>query len=85
MHVGGAFVDAADLGGAIELLNGVVLHKTITAEELHALAGDTLGHLGHKVLGHRGFFGVRQAGCFAPCGVVDHQPASFDLGGHLRE
>jgi phosphoenolpyruvate carboxylase len=46
LHIRCAFVDLADLGVAVILLDRVVLHKAVAAKDLHGVAGNPLGYLG---------------------------------------
>jgi len=46
LQVGRAFVDLADLRVAIQLFDGVVLHESIPAVEIHRERRHALGHLG---------------------------------------
>src|ERR1700722_3296221 len=85
LHVRGAFVDLADLCVAVVLLDGVVLHKAVTAKYLHGVAGDAFGYMRSKVLAHRGFFQEAKSVVLEAGTVINHEPGGFDFGCHFGE
>src|ERR1700723_3787264 len=83
LHVRGAFVDLADLGVAVVLLDGVVLHKAVAAKYLYGMAGNAFGYLRSKVLARGGFFSETDTGVLETGTVINHEPGGFDFGGHF--
>ena len=81
----GAFVDAADLGVAVEFLDRVVLGEADAAEDLDRARGGVLGHLRREILGHGGFGDEGQSRVAQSGGVVDQQARGFHFGRHLGE
>ena len=55
LQVGRAFVDLADLRVAVELLDRIVLHEAVAAEQVDRQRGDALGDLRREELADRGF------------------------------
>src|SRR5580658_4129783 len=55
LHKRSSLVDLADFGVAVELLDGVVAHKTRTAKDLDRQARHAFGGMRSKVLAHRRF------------------------------
>ncbi len=85
LHEGGAFVDLADLGVAVELFDGVVLDEAGAAEDFDGEGGGASRLRARRSTCHGGFFEEVVAGVFEAGGVVDEQAGGFDLGGHLGE
>src|SRR5581483_7006806 len=80
-----ALVDLTDLRVAIQLLDRVVLHESVAAEQVDGERRDPLRDLGREDLAHRRLGEERLAGVAEPRGVVDEQPRRFELGGGARE
>ena len=85
LHEGCALVDFADLGVAVELLDGVVLDEAGAAVDLDGQAGDALGYLRGEVFAHGGLLEEVELRVLEPGGVVDEEAGGFDVGGHLGE
>ena len=85
LHKGGAFVDFADLGVAVELFYGVVFDEAGAAKNLNSERCRALGDFAGEELGHGGFLEVLRAGVLEPGRVVDHEAGGFDLHRHAGE
>src|ERR1700722_8610891 len=66
LHIGGAFIDPADFGVAIQLLHWIILGEAYAAEDFHRLRGSVLGHLRREVLRHGRFGDVGASGIAQP-------------------
>ena len=73
LQVGRAFVDLADLGVAVELLDRILLDESVAAEQVDRERRDALGDLRRQDLADRGFGEERLAGVAQTGGVVDGQ------------
>ena len=85
LQVGRAFIDLPNLGIAIELLDGVVLHESVSAKQVDREGRHAFGDLGREQLAHRGLAQERQARVTKTCGVVDEEPRRLEVGCHARE
>src|SRR5580692_857558 len=81
LHIRGPFVDLADLGIAVILLDRVVFYKTIATKDLHSVAGNPLRYLGGEILAHACFLKEGQSVVLEPGAVVHHEPSGFNLNG----
>src|SRR5580700_1057579 len=70
LYVGGAFVNPADFGVAIELLYRIILGETHPAENLHRTRSRVLSHLRREVLGHGSLGDVRMSCIAQPRRVI---------------
>ncbi|GMT03256.1 hypothetical protein PENTCL1PPCAC_25430, partial [Pristionchus entomophagus] len=83
LDVGGALVDRAYLGVAIELLDGELLRESDAAQPLNALRRRLRGHDRRVQLGHRGLLHERQTRFLHSGGIVDEHTRRLDLHAHL--
>jgi len=77
--------DFADLCVAVVLLDGVVLHKAVTAKDFYGMARNAFGYLRSKVLAHGGFFQEAKPVVLEAGTVINHEPGGLDFGGHFGE
>src|SRR5262245_11421105 len=81
-----ALVDLRDLGVAHVLLDRVILHVPVAAEELDGVRRDLHGRVGREELAHRRELAdVLRAAVDDARGVVDELPGGLDLCPHVGE
>ena len=82
----GALVDLGDLRVAHHLLDRVLLHVAVAAEDLHRVRGDAHRRVGGEHLGHGGDLRhVLLAAVDGAGGRVRQRPGGLDLGGHVGQ
>ena len=82
LHVAGAFVDAADLDVAVELLHRIVPGNAHAAEHLDGLRSHLFRDFRRVILGHGGLGDERHAGIPQARGVIDQQARRLQFRGH---
>src|SRR5580765_450173 len=78
-------VDLEELRVAHQLLDRVLLHVAVAAEDLHRVRRHFHGHVGGEALGKRRLQGRALALIVEPGRLPDEQTCGLDLGRHVRD
>src|SRR6266571_1919833 len=85
LDFGRAFVNFGNLGVAEVPLNGIIVHVSVSAENLHSLDGRAHGHLGGEELRLGGLPRVTRSPILQPGRPMGEQPRGVDLCGHVGQ
>ncbi len=81
----GALADFQQLLIAIESLDIVFTHQSVSSVKLHGMIGAAVHDLRTIKLGHGGFLGIRLIVVAQPAGSIEHQAGRIDFKGHVGQ